>query len=102
MMRSNECARRDAELPLEETREVRLVGEAGPHRHVGERRSRGLEQAPSTLEPQSHEMLMRRAADRFLECAREVRERESRLTREDVECQLAVGLCVHQLEDALA
>ena len=99
-MRPHECAGRDAELALEETREVRLVGEAGAHRDVGERDTRALEQASGALEAQRHQMLVRRAAHRLLERAREMCERESRLAGEDVERELSVRLRVHQLEHA--
>ena len=87
MMRSHERSRRDAELALEQSREVRLIGEDGLQTATSEsaefwaprgggERARGG--APSC-------MLVRRAADGFLERAREVREREPRLASEHVE-----------------
>ena len=99
-MRSHEGAGRDAELPLEQAGEVRLVGEAGAGGDVGEGGVRRLEESPSTLEAQRHQMLVRRAAHRLLERAREMCERESGLAREDVERELSVRLRIHQLEHA--
>ena len=99
-MRSHERARRDAELPLEQAGEVRLVGEAGTERDVGERGVRRLEESSRTLEAQRHQMLVRRAAHRLLERAREMCEREPRFAREHVEGELPVRLRVHQLEHA--
>ena len=99
-MRSHERARRDAELPLEQPGEVRLIGEAGANGDVGERDVRRLEESPSALEAQHHQMLVRRAAHRLLERAREMCEREPRFAREHVEGELPVRLRVHQLEHA--
>ena len=69
---SQQRAWRDAELPLEESREVRLISEAGAEGDVGQRRAGRLEQTTRALEPERHEMLMRRAAHGFLERAREM------------------------------
>jgi hypothetical protein len=97
-MRSHEGARRDTELPLEQASEVRLIGEAGAQGDVGEGGTRRVEETPGTLEAQRHQMLVRRAAHRLLERAREMCQRESGLAREDVERELSVRLRIHQLE----
>ena len=99
-MRSHERAGCDAELPLEEASEVRLIGETGAGRDLREGDIRGVEETPGTLEAQRHQMLVRRAAHRLLERAREMCQRESGLPREDVERELAVRLRIHQLEHA--
>ena len=87
-------------MPLEESREVRLIGEAGPQRNIGERGVGGVEQATRALEPKREQMLMWRSSDRLLEGTREMRWRQSRDASEGVDREMRVWLCIHHFEDA--
>jgi hypothetical protein len=87
-------------MPLEESREMRLIGEARLERHGGQCRLGRTEQTASPLEPEHQKVLMRCAPDGFPERSREVRRREAGLAREKVHREPRVGLTFHQLEHA--
>ena len=64
--------RRNAKLSFEEARKMRLVGEAGAQRDVGERHVGRVEQGSCVIESQLHQVSVGCAASGFLERSREV------------------------------
>jgi len=59
-------------LPLEEAGEVRLIDEPSPQRNIGECRLGRIEEAACSLQPDRHQILMRRCSNGLLERSREM------------------------------
>src|SRR6185436_9112453 len=94
-------ARRHTELPLEQAREVRLVGEAIAERDVRQARAGLFEESIRSLESKREDVLMRRTADRPPEGSHEVRRTQSCLARQLIDRDAFVESRIDELEDAL-
>src|SRR5438046_4603969 len=79
---------------------MRLIGEARALRDVRQAGFATLEQSPRALQAERQEVLMRSAAQRFLEGAREVRRREADLSGEHADRQPGAETRIDQLEHA--
>jgi hypothetical protein len=97
-MQLPERTRRDAEVSLEKAREVCLVGEAGAESDVGKGGAWGIQQAARALETNRKKVLMRRAPNRFLERASEVRRRQARFASKRIDREMGGRLRLHELE----
>src|SRR6266550_3235386 len=97
---SQHDSRRHAVLSLEESGEMRLVGEARALRNVGKNRVVDVEHPTRALEAKVKQILVRGEAHRLLEGAREVGGRESNLAGEEFHRQVGVRIGIYKLESA--
>src|ERR1051326_4157639 len=100
MTRSKNSSRGDAEPSLEKAREVRLVGESGAERDLGERGVGGVEQTAGAVESEGEQVLVRCPANGLLERAREMRRRQACLTSQEIDRQRRRDTSFHELGEA--